>query len=94
MRAPKYNRCDYCGRNAHKVAVRRPAYGRHLPTAMTVVGYCPSCFASCFEPTRYGDDPRSNVERWIESGKITVLYDRRGAAQRKKFPVPEELRPA
>lgn len=37
---PRYNRCDNCGRNAHKVAVRTPR-GVH--------GYCPSCFAEKVE---------------------------------------------
>jgi hypothetical protein len=33
---PRYNRCDYCGRNAHKVALRWPDG--------TVEGVCPSCY--------------------------------------------------
>jgi hypothetical protein len=46
---PKFNRCDWCGRNAHKVAVRKPD-GR-------VLGFCPSCYASDGPvSTHYGPD--------------------------------------
>lgn len=61
LNRPEYNRCDYCGRNPHKVAIRRdPAalcemqrkeneravWKRRKPLRIwPVVGLCPSCFA-------------------------------------------------
>lgn len=69
--APKYNRCDTCGRNAHKVALRNKN--------REVLGYCPSCFEWALE--RYGLDGH------------TLVYDRRGAAAKKRCPMPERLLP-
>lgn len=48
-RAPKYARCDYCGRNAHKVAVQ---------TTRGVQGYCPSCYTG-FEQRGHAAAPEN-----------------------------------
>jgi hypothetical protein len=37
MQKPKFNRCESCGRNAHKVVVRNVATGK-------VTGECPTCW--------------------------------------------------
>lgn len=46
MRRPKYEVCERCGRNKHKVAVRvklQPSAVRPAGASI-VVGYCPSCW--------------------------------------------------
>lgn len=62
---PEYNRCDACGRNAHKVAVRN-ADGH-------VYGYCPACWTG-------GKYPRSAIRDHLPDGAM-VVYDRRGQAR-------------
>jgi hypothetical protein len=90
MNAPKYNRCDFCGRNAHKVALRCKT--TTLPIKTTVIGYCTSCFADRFTTPRYGSDRRPGIERMIDAG-VTVVYDLRGKAARNKNPIPAEMNP-
>lgn len=75
-RTPKYNRCDHCGRNAHKIATRRK--GRP-----DVNGWCPSCWTSFVERTL---TPPSNPNQAAYHAAQTaaladtiVIYDRRGA---------------
>lgn len=66
MNRPKHNRCDECGRNAHKVAIRR-ADG-------IVRGLCPSCLAGpAFGPG--ADEFANREEQLLSTG--TVVYDRR-----------------
>jgi len=90
---PQYNRCDYCGRNPHKVAVRlydnvvrehqlsadsRAAYYRRKPLKVwPTVGYCPSCFADAV-----AHDPAFPT-------KGTVVYDRR--ARKPEQPKTERV---
>lgn len=90
MNRPKYKRCDSCGRNEHKVAVRHRASGRHLATAETVSGYCTSCFADDFVKRPWQE--KSSIEFLIEKG-ATVVYDRRGKAARNRNPIPAEMQP-
>lgn len=73
---PLYARCDYCGRNPHKVAVRFPrGTSRDIhPTR----GYCPSCYAE-------------NVARrdgWPQSVGGVIIYDRRRVAKVATSPAP------
>jgi hypothetical protein len=88
--APKYNRCDSCGRNAHKVAVRKVA-GKHYATATYIEGYCTSCFADMFQPKPWDNNTRG-IDHAIEKGYI-VVYDRRGKAAKNANPVPVEMTP-
>lgn len=83
MNAPKYTRCDTCGRNAHKVALRVPImekipgdrFHRTRPSGRTqVVGICPSCFRGTTE----------NAYR----GLAVLVYDRRSTRERALHPVP------
>lgn len=81
-RAPKHNRCDSCGRNVHKVAIRKPEVERnpdwtpsnrvnyYRPTGrMLVLGYCPSC-----TPTELAEGS-------------TLIYDRRALRTRNAKPI-------
>lgn len=81
MRSPRYNRCDSCGRNAHKVAIRHPK--GH------VEGLCPSCFADDLSPQPWRP---SREAEWVEKG-YKVIYDRRGAAAQAATPVPDGMKP-
>lgn len=76
---PQYARCDACGRNAWKVAVRYPNRN-HTPTHHPTAGYCPSCFDGC------------NQERLAAAGGRMVA-DLRGAASQARTPVLAALLP-
>ena len=72
MNRPKYNRCDSCGRNAHKVAVR---IVRAFPNPTVVEGYCPSCWNA-----DYRFSVRDRLESSVASGRTLryeVIYDLR-----------------
>jgi hypothetical protein len=75
---PKFNRCDFCGRNPHKVAVRL--------AAGIVRGYCPSCWATV--TGGFGNVPPMDMT------KVTVIYDNRAAAKRKRAAAPVAPNPA
>ena len=88
MNTPQYARCDYCGRNQHKVAIRlypdvlrvrqnteddRARRARRKPLRVwPVVGVC----ASCATGHEQAD------EHWPAFG--TVIYDQRRGAVRTR----------
>lgn len=74
---PTYNRCDYCGRNPHKVAVRIP---RPANRPAVVHGVCPSCFDSIAVVERLGSAPG-----FIDGTEL--LYDHRVRKSQRELAV-------
>lgn len=68
-RRPKHNRCDFCGRNAHKVAVR---FNSTLPGQHPTRGFCPSCWQ---DDSPYS--PRQKYADTIAAGEASIVYDLR-----------------
>jgi hypothetical protein len=77
---PRHNVCDHCGRNPHKVAIRR-AKGK-LPSR--VFGYCPSCFANSLARARNLGEVA--FEGW------SLVYDRRAERTQAQTPMPDYLK--
>jgi hypothetical protein len=73
---PRFNRCDSCGRNAHKVVVRTKATG-------VVHGVCPSCW----EGDTVGRPAHWPPFNW---DAVTVLADNRAKRPAGTTPPSQE----
>lgn len=89
LRRPKYARCDFCGRNTHKVAVHFPKRIEVRPRpfarpgerpdevirhAAHTDGYCPSCWTG---GPNIGTGRAEALADRIAAGEAIVLYDHR-----------------